>query len=107
MKQKEVEENIVEYLYKKGAKPNSNISIHAEKIANEMGINLSVVQEWNGLSRYFGFNNGTPPGLVLTKEGVDFAESKNERITNTILVWGTFILAFISSIVGIINFFVD
>jgi len=107
MTQKEKEEKIAHYLYNKNVKTNLLASIQTEEVSSGVKMDSSEVGSFFGNSKYFEFSNGTPVGLRLTREGIDFVESKKNRNIDSLLKWGTFLFAIISTIVSAIGVLIN
>ncbi|MFA6177963.1 MAG: hypothetical protein WC694_03685 [Candidatus Paceibacterota bacterium] len=100
MTQQENEQKIAYYLFKKSA------HVQTEEVARGVGLTTDEVGSFLGCSRYFTFTSGTPVvKLSLTKEGIDFVESKNKRCVDSLIKWGTFVAAIISMIGVVVQFF--
>lgn len=107
MTQQEKEHKIAYYLYEKGAKPTFSVFIPTEKVASVVGMTPGEVGSMFGNAKYFEFSRGTTVGLALTREGLDFVESKPERRNDTLIKWGTFLAALISAVLVVVQFFGD
>jgi hypothetical protein len=105
MTEREKEERIAYYLYKKGAKPNSSSPIQTEKVARDTSIDLRDVSAFFGNSIYFDFTKGTTVGLILTREGVNFVETRNKRLADDLIKWARIPVGAIPAILAIVKFF--